>query len=327
MDNTNAPESFNETPGEASKSSRGKNVIIGVLAAAVLGLSGFFIYDHGKNTEQIKASQTEVAQITSEKSEIQTNFDASLARLDSLTTMNTDMREQLAGKDAEIAKIKSEIRTILNKRNATAAELAKARSLISQLNGQISDLQEQITALQAENTNLKEQNAGLTSEKESLTRNLDSTKVVNTGLTEKVDVASTLNASNITITPVKIKKNGKEKVKVKAKSVDKLIVSFDVSNRILQSGTTDVYVIVYDPDGKAVTNTEGAGTFSTRSSGDQPFTAKLPVTLETAKVKNVEFGFVPTGHFVQGAYKIQIYQNGFLIGEGTRQLKKGGIFG
>lgn len=323
MDNTNAPETFNDSP----KSGRGKNVIIGVLAAAILGLSGFFIYDHGKNTDQIKAGQTEVAKITTEKSEIQSNFDASLARLDSLTTMNTEMREQLAGKDAEIAKVKSEIRTILNKRNATAAELTKARNLIAQLNGQITDLQQQITALQAENANLKEQNAGLTVEKETLTRNLDSTKVVNTGLTQKVDVASTLNASNITITPVKIKKNGKEKVKVSAKAVDKLIVSFDVSNRIIQSGTTDVYVIVIAPDGKTVTNTEGSGTFSTRDLGEQPFTAKLPVTLETSKTKNVEFGFVPTGHFVQGAYKIQIYQNGFLIGEGSRSLKKGGIFG
>lgn len=323
MDNTNAPETFNDAP----KSGGGKNVIIGVLAAAILGLSGFFIYDHGKNTDQIKAGQTEVAKITTEKSEIQSNFDASLARLDSLTTMNTEMREQLAGKDAEIAKVKSEIRTILNKRNATAAELTKARNLIAQLNGQITDLQQQITALQAENANLKEQNAGLTVEKETLTRNLDSTKVVNTGLTQKVDVASTLNASNITITPVKIKKNGKEKVKVSAKAVDKLIVSFDVSNRIIQSGTTDVYVIVIAPDGKTVTNTEGSGTFSTRDSGEQPFTAKLPVTLETSKTKNVEFGFVPTGHFVQGAYKIQIYQNGFLIGEGSRSLKKGGIFG
>jgi predicted nucleic acid-binding Zn-ribbon protein len=323
MDNENAPETFNQAP----KSGKGKNVIIGLLAAAVIGLSGFFIYDHGKSTEQIQAGQTEVAKITTEKSEIQSNFDASLARLDSLTTMNTDMREKLAGRDAEIKKIKSEIRTILNKRNATAAELAKARNLIAQLNGQITDLQEQIAALQTENANLKEQNAGLTAEKETLTRNLDSTKVVNTGLTEKVDVASTLNASNITITPVKVKKNGKEKVRTKAKAVDKLLVSFDVSNRIISSGTTDVYVVVIGPDGKAVTSTPGSGTFNTRDSGEMPFTAKLPVTLETSKVKNVEFGFAPGDHFVQGAYKIQIYQNGFLIGEGTRQLKKGGIFG
>lgn len=323
MDNSNTP----VTEHENRQSSKSKNLIIGILAAAILVLAGFFIFDHNKTNEQLKASQSDVATITTEKSEIQSNFDASLARLDSLTTMNTDMQKQLSDKDAEIAKIKSEIRSILNKKNASAAELAKARTLIAQLNGQINDLQQQIALLQSENDTLKVQNAGLVVEKENLTRNLDSTMVVNTGLTEKVDVASTLNASNITVTPFKVKKNGKEKVKTSAKAVDKLVVSFDVKNRIIQSGTTDIYVVVIGPDGKPVTSTPGSGTFTTRDEGEKAFTAKLPVNLETSKAKNVEFGFIPADHFAQGTYKIQIYQNGFLIGEGTRQLKKGGIFG
>lgn len=323
MDNSNTPVTVQET----NQPGKGKNLIIGLLAAVILILAGFFIFDHNKNSEQIKANQTEVAKVTTEKSEIQSNFDASLARLDSLTTMNTDMQKQLAGKDAEITKIKAEIRSILNNKNATAAELKKARNLIAQLNGQITDMQAQIALLQSENDTLKVQNADLYVQKETLTKNLDSTVVVNTGLTQKVDVASTLDASNITITPLKIKSNGKEKVKTSAKAVDKLLVSFDVKNRIIQPGSTDIYVVVIGPDGQPVTSAPGSGTFNTREDGEKAFTAKLPVNLETAKTKNVEFGFVPADHFVQGAYQIKIYQNGFLIGEGTRQLKKGGIFG
>ncbi len=323
MDNSNTPVSVQEP----KPNSKGKNLIIGILSAAVLGLGGYFVFDHNKNTQQIETQQTEVAKITSEKSELQSNFDASLARLDSLTTMNTDLQKQLAGKDEDIAKMKKEIRSILNKKNATAAELTRAKNLIAQLNGQITDLQQQIATLQTENGALKEQNATLTSEKETLSRNLDSTNVIKTNLEQKVDVASTLDASNINITPIKVKKNGKEVVKSSAKAVDKLVVSFDVRNRIIQSGTTDIYVIVIGPDGKPVTSTPGSGTFTTRNEGEKPFTAKLPVNLETAKTKNVQFGFVPGGHFSKGEYKIEIYQNGFLIGEGTRSLKKGGIFG
>lgn len=323
MDNSNTPVTVEETkqPG------KGKNLIIGLLAAVILILAGFFIFDHNTKSEQLKANETAVATVTSEKSEIQSNFDASLARLDSLTTMNTDMQKKLEGKDAEISKIKAEIRSILNNKNATASQLKKARNLIAQLNGQITDLNQQIALLQSENDTLKVQNSGLVVERERLTRNLDSTNVVNTGLTEKVDVASTLNASNITITPLKIKNNGKEKVKTSAKAVDKLLVSFDVKNRIIQPGSTDIYVVVIGPDGKPVTSAPGSGMFNTREDGERAFTAKLPVNLETAQKKNVEFGFVPADHFVQGAYQIKIYQNGFLIGEGTRQLKKGGIFG
>jgi hypothetical protein len=60
--------------------------------------------------------------------------------------------------------------------------------------------------------------------------------------------------------------------------------------------------------------------------GDMPFTAKVPVVLDSDKTKNVQFGFTPDTHFTEGNYTIQIYQNGFKIGEATRELKKGGLF-
>ena len=309
------------------KSKNLKNLIIGILAAGVLILAGFLIFNYNSSNKTIQEDQQQVAKVTSEKSDIQTSFDASLARLDSMSTVNTNMNTQLAGKDEEISKMKTEIRSILNKKNATASELARARTLISKLNGQITDLQQQVAMLSTENDSLKVERTALIYDKQTLTRNLDSTNVIKTSLEKKVDVASTLNASNITITPVKVKSNGREKVKTSAKSVDKLIVSFDVNNRIVDPGTKDVYVIVVGPDGQPVINTQNAGTFTTREEGDKSFTAKLPVNLETSKTKKVEFSFAPANHFQQGNYTIKIYQNGFLIGQGTRQLKKGGIFG
>jgi septal ring factor EnvC (AmiA/AmiB activator) len=315
------------TTTESSKSPNSKNLIIGILVAAVVILGGFLIYNQSKNGDTLKANQTEMAKVMTEKSDIQTSFDASLARLDSMKTVNTELDTKLAASNDEIAKMKTEIRSILNKRNATAAELKRARSLIAKLNGKISDLESQVAMLTQENDSLKVNVATLTSDKETLTRNLDSTNVIKQKLEKKVDIASTLNASNITITPLKIKNNGKEKVKTVAKRVDKLVVSFDVKNRIIESGMTDLYVVVIGPDGQPVTPDGSGSTFATREEGDKVFTAKLPVTLETAKAKNVQFAFAPAKHFQEGNYKIQIYQNGFLIGEKTRELKKGGLFG
>ena len=329
MDYSNAPtptpEGRTQTTESTKTTNNSKNLVIGILVAAVLLLGGYMLYNQSKTNNVSQAQQAEVVKVTAEKSEIQNSFDASLARLDSMTTTNAGMQSQLADKDAEIAKIKGEIRTILNKRNATSAELSKAKSLISQLNGKISSLEQQVAMLTQENDALKTEGVTLRADKETLTRNLDSTNVIKTKLEKVVDVASTLDASNISITPIKIRSNGKEKVKTTAKRVDKLVVSFDVKNRIIQPGTTDIYVVVTGPDGKPVTSTP-SGTFNTRDEGTMPFTAKLPVTLETAKSKNVQFSFAPTDHFQQGNYKIEIYQNGFLIGQGTRELKKGGLF-
>ena len=303
-----------------------KNLIIGLLIAGILVMGGFMIFNHSQNDQYLKTQETELAKVTSEKSDIQSSFDASLARLDSMATTNTALQTQLSEKDNEIAKMKTEIRGILNKRNASSSELQRAKKLIAQLNGEINSLQEQIAFLTSENDSLKFEREELRAERVTLIRNLDSTAVVNTNLTKKVDVASTLNASNISITPIKVKNNGKEKVKTVAKRVDKLVVSFDVRNRIIQSGTTDLYVIVIDPDGNAVTDAAGSGTFTTREEGEKSFTAKLPVDLETSKTKNVEFGFAPGNHFKQGSYIIKIYQNGFLIGQGKQDLRKGGLF-
>lgn len=304
-----------------------KNLFIGLLIAAIIILGGFFIFDHSKNNENLKVQQTEIAQETSDKSNIQSSFDASLARLDSMQTANTDMNGKLTASNDEIKKMKAEIRSILHKKNVTAAELSKARDLIAQLNGQITDLQSQIAMLTQQNDSLHQNVAVLTNQNQTLSRNLDSTVVVKKALEKKVDVASTLNADNISITPVKVRNNGKQKVSTVARRVDKLLVSFDVNNRIVEPGTTNLYVVVIGPDGQPVTTPDSSGnTFVTRDSSNKTFTAKLPVDLETAKTKKVQFSFAPNNHFKQGNYKIQIYQNGFLIGEKSQELRKGGLF-
>ena len=254
-------------------------------------------------------------------------FDGSLARLDSMGTVNTSLSTKLTESKTQITKDKAEIRSILNKKNATASELAKAKTLIADLNGKIAGMEAEVTRLTAENKSLTQDKVALTAEKETLTQNLTTTTTAKEGLEKKVDVASTLNASNIQITPLKVKGNGKEKETTTAKRVDKIVISFDVANRIIQSGSADLYVCVIGPDGKTITAEKlGSGTFTTRDDGSKEYTTKVSVELETGKKKNVDFAFNPGDKFQVGNYTIQIYHNGFLIGEGTRTLKKGGLF-
>lgn len=320
MSETNFP-----TPtAQATRGNNTKNAIIGVLAAGLIAVSGYAIYAKNDTTKTIQQQETTIAKVSDEKSDVQANFDASLARLDSMQSVNTGLEGNLTAKNDEIAKVKAEIRSILNKKNATASELGRAKTLIASLNEKITSLEADIAQLKQDNELLTNDNVVLKQDKEKLTTDLTATTQVKQELEKKVDVASTLNASNIVITPINVKGNGKEKVSTTAKRVDKLMVSFDVDNRIIQAGSTDVYVVVLGPDGKAI-NT-GAETFTTREEVAMPFTAKMPVDLETAKKKNVEFAFAPGATFMQGAYTVQIYQNGFLIGQGTRELKKGGLF-
>lgn len=317
-----------ETTPANRNNSKYKNIIIGALAACVIGLGAYTVVDKNKSTELIQQKDGQIAKVVDEKSDVQNNFDASLARLDSMATVTKGMEGNLTEKNAEIAKVKAEIRSILNKKNATAAELGRAKKLIADLNGKITGMEADIARLTEENKVLNEDKVVLTKDKEKLTQDLVTTTSAKQELDKKVDIASTLNASNIMVKPINVKGNGKEKESTVAKRIDKLLISFDVNNRIAQNGTTDLFVLITGPDGKTMqTAVGGNGTFTTREEGEKLFTAKVPVDMETAKKKNVAFAFVPTPKsFQTGSYKVQIYQNGFLIGEGTTQLKKGGLF-
>lgn len=328
MTNTNYPSASTPTPAPPAKGRNNKNIVIGVLAAALLGSWGYLLWDKNKSGEKINDQQTQITSLTTEKTQLQSDFDQALARLDSVTGANNtlsgenaQLREQYQ-KDIEAKK--AEIRSILNKKNASDAELKKARTMIAELNDKISGLEAEVSRLTGENQELTVANTTLKQEKADLETNLATANSEKDELAKTVDVASTFSASNIQVTPVDEKKGGKEKVNSKAKKVDKLVVSFDVENRIAKSGPADMYLIVTAPDGKIIS--DGSSVLNTRTDGDKAFTAKIPVNYEQGTRKSVQFP-IQQNDFSTGNYKVEIYHNGFKIGEGIRSLKKGGLFG
>jgi uncharacterized phage infection (PIP) family protein YhgE len=325
MSTTNYPSA---TPQSQPPRKDFKNLVIGILAAGFLGTWGYLLWNNNKQEQVQQTQQTQIAKVTDEKGQLQKNFDDALVRLDSLTGTNNKMQSQLSERQTEIGKLKNNIRGILKKERLTAAEKKKADDLIKELNDKISGLEQQVAQLTQENQQLNQDKTQLTQDKDKLTSDLQSTTTAKDQLAQKVEIASTLNASNISINPMHDKKNGQDKVTTNAKKVDKLVISFDVSNRIAATGQTDVYVCITGPDGKPISVPAlGSGTFTSRDDGDKVYTAKVPVDIEAGKTKPVQFAWKQNSSFQKGKYKIEIYHNGFKIGEGTRELKKGGLFG
>ncbi|HWJ25597.1 MAG TPA: hypothetical protein VNS32_03585 [Flavisolibacter sp.] len=329
MANTNYPStdsSQNPNRPVRSSGSTTKNVLIGVLAAGLLGTWAYFLYDKNDSTKQIQEKTVAVNTAMSARDSVQTLYNESLTRLDSLTGSNNNLQGQLGDRQSEITKLKNEINKIVNNKNATAADLKRAKELIAELNGKINNLEAEVARLTGENQQLAATNTSLNQEKEVLTTNLQTTTAEKDELAKTVDVASTFSASNIQITPINEKKNGKEKVTTTAKRVDKLVVSFDVENRVARSGAADLYVIVTGPDGKVITDENNSSTLTTRNDGDRQYTNKTSIDYEQGTRKSIQIP-LREDHFQTGDYKIEIYQNGFKIAEGTRSLKKGGLFG
>ena len=321
MTNTNYPSATPTTTPQ--RSSNSKNIVIGLLAVALLGSWAYFLMKINRSDKEILSKTEEGVHYMSQRDSLESLYKFTLDKYDSVTVANNDLSGKLTGKQSEISKLKGEINSILKKKNATASELARAKTLIEELNSQIETLQAENTRLTGENQTLTAEKAQLIVEKDTLTANLTTTQAEKKVLEETVDVGSTFSASNIAMTPIK-QKGDKEKQTTTAKRVDKLVISFDVENRITKSGPADMYIIVTAPDGKVISEANG-GTFTTREEGDKSFTSKLTVPYEQGKRQNVQLPLTQD-KFQVGAYKIQVYHNGFKIGEGVTTLKKGGLF-
>lgn len=328
MANTNYPSAENSqttTRVERKPNNTTKNIIIGVLAAGLLGTWAYFLYSKNESDKTIQEKSVAVTQAMTARDSAKALYDLTLQRLDALTGENNTLKNQVSDNNSQISKLKNEITSILSKKNASDAEVRRAKALIAQLNQTIANLEAENARLTGENQVLAANNLQLTTEKQTLETNLQTTTTEKEELAQTVDVASTFTASNIQITPVNEKRSGKEKTTTTAKRVDKLVVSFDVENRVARSGPADLYVIVTGPDGKVISDGAGA-TLATRQDGDRPYTYKTTVQYEQGTRKSIQ---VPMRqeNFQTGNYKIEIYQNGFKIAEGIKSLKKGGLFG
>ena len=220
-------------------------------------------------------------------------------------------------KTNEIQKLKSNIGNILKKQNATNKELAEAKTLIAELNTKVTGLVADLEKAQAENKQLTAKNEDLTNQNSTLNTNLSSTTKEKERLQ---DIGSTLHASTFNIESLRVREDGSERKTTNAKRANTIRISFQLDkNKITPSSNQDIYVCLTSPDGKAV----GDASLSTREDGQRTYSNKLTVQYVQNAVLPVNFDIKQTSKLTEGEYKVEVYNNGFKIGEGKTTLRKG----
>lgn len=298
----------NESTGNGSK------IIIGLLVVALIGS---WIYFNSSKTELIAQNEVKVAAIDSSKNIIQAEFIAASAKVDSLTQQNTQLTGDLLAKTTEIQKLKGNIGNILRKKNATDKELAEAKTLIAELNGKVNGLVADLAKAQAENKQLTAQNQDLTSQNTTLNTNLNATTKEKERLQ---DIGSTLHASTFGIQSLRIREDGTERQTNNTRRANTIRLSFQIDkNKITPSGAQDLYVCITGPDGKAF---GAGGSIATREDGQKTFSNKITVQYEQNAVLPVSYDIKQSSRLVEGEYKVEVYHNGFKIGEGKTTMRK-----
>ncbi|HEV8080183.1 MAG TPA: hypothetical protein VGP43_05690 [Chitinophagaceae bacterium] len=305
-----------------------KSILLGILIVALLGTWSYLIWSKTKSNEQKQQLTTQLSASDSSKNNLQRDLNEAVMSLDALKSTNAAAESLLRTKDKSIQDLTQRIQKIIYDKNANSTQLAQARGLIKQLKSNIDTYAAEIAKLKNENIQITEEKKVITVERDIVRRNFDSAKTVIKQKEDVIDIGSTLHASNLNVSGVKQRSGGKEKETTTAKRVDKLKISFDLDeNRIAQSGVKQIYINIIAPDGSAIVIPEaGVAKFTTRDGAEKSATKKVDVEYKQGERKQVSFELAKAQNFTPGDYKIEIYNNGFKIGEGVRSFKKGGLF-
>lgn len=317
-DDTNYEVSNTPAAPNPGKPRGGKGLIYGILIAALLATWGYLIWDKSKSTQEKEQLQTQVITIDSSKSAVQEQFNAALAQLDMLKSANDSLMKT---KDKQVSDLKARITSILNDKNASAKDLAEAKGLIGQLKSQLDVYREEIERLKGEKV-------VLVTQRDSIKRDYDTVSAHNDQLNQQLDLGSVLHASGFDISPIHVRNSGKEVTTSKAKRADLMRITFTLDkNRITPSGSKDLYVCITAPDGTPLAvEALGSGKFTLADGTEKLFTARKTIDYTQGRDTVVSIDWKQNSDFRPGDYKIEIYEKGYLIGQGNVNMKKGGLF-
>ena len=309
-----------------------RNYLSGVLIVALLATWGYIIWDKNQTKETIHQKDNVIATTSSEKDQLQKELEEATALYDRIKTSSANMMHSkdsvIGSKERDINAKKEKIRQLLAKGESDKEAMAQARTLINSLNNDIGSYRDKIETLEGEKLVLTQEKETVTRQRDEVIKNLDSTQVALKEKENLLDIGSTLHASNFSILGIKETSDGGEKETTTAKRVSKLRISFDIDeNRITQTGMKNIYVCITGPDGSPISSPAyGSGKFTARDGLEKTFTQKLDVNYTQGLRQTLSFDFKQNSGFQTGDYKIEVYNNGFKIGEGVRSLKKGGLF-
>jgi hypothetical protein len=302
-----------------------KPLLLILLSIGLVSTWVYHIYDKTNYTRQkselYAADSTLVAGAI--KDSLSSLYSAALRELDTRLDSSQENAATLQGhldtKLDEIDQLKSEIRTILNKRDFSKEDLVEARTKIAELQRKVDELSNQNLSMEEEKKQLGNTLMQITQNVDSLQMNIRRLSMENEALNEKVSLASVFIASEVKIDAVETRGSAEESTS-QARRADKFIASFIVQNRANNFSNVEVTTVLVKPDGQVLQSTVwDSGTFDAKNEGKKNYTRKIKFDYEKGEQKHLLFS-IETEKCQKGIYTFQVWHNGIMIGKATKTL-------
>ncbi len=313
----------NENPEPRKNNSR---VLLWVaLVLVLLGINGVLLYlrsqEQTKNeqlTTDVQAKDTKLTEQIKEYEAIKADFERQSQELQKLGLSNDSLKSRIASVNADLLRLHS-----FKAGSFSLAMQKQFKQRAVNLEGQLKKRDEEIAQLKKDNETLYTETTTLKERQNKLTDTISTISKTNRDLSDKVTVASRLQADNIHVAIITSKNKEKEddKEEFKAKRVDKVKVTFNLSrNDVSPKETKAVYMRILEPDGAALYNlSTGGGTFTV--DGQESFyTQKQDVVYDNSH-QAVQFTYAKGAAYKKGVHTVELYEGGALMGKTTFTLK------
>jgi predicted nucleic acid-binding Zn-ribbon protein len=302
-----------------------KLLLLGMLSVGLVGTWVFHLYDKTQYTKRrtevyIKDSIAVAQGVQDSLQKIYSKTINNLdAELDSTKSTAGLLQGTLGTKLAEIKSLKNEIASILKRNNFKKEDLDLARKKTVELQQLVAELQNKNTSIEDEKKQITEVLDKVTVQVKNLEGNVQKLDQENKVLTEKINLASAFAASELKLSPVAVK-NDKEQETTQAKKISKLIISFTVQNTVSDYEMADVFIVITQPNGKVLKNEDVWETTTNLQNGARiSYTRKIRFEYRKGESKPLIFS-MNAEEYLAGTYTLQLYHNGYLIGQVMKTL-------
>ena len=299
-----------QTP--ASKPKKSSKVLIYVVAAlAILLVAALVVYFISENN--LKESRAKLMIAYSQLDSIGNEMDLKIVEIEEL---GGDVEELSLVRDS----LEQEKEGLLEARTRSNKQIRALKSRVEGYRELLVMKDTEIEGLKKVNQNLVVENTDLKTERNELNQNLRAAKKTEEKLTEKVKVASRLEAENILVAALSLKGKAKED-EFRARQVDKLKVEFNVAKNDVApiSGKEILMRIIDGNDNVLFDVARGSGTFVL--DGKETFyTSKQEILFDNSQ-QQVNFLYDKGSEYLPGRYVMEIYTDGYLMGSKSFRVK------
>lgn len=313
-------------------------IILGTLVI-LFGLLALFYgikYNQAKSTSELYL--TEKNEVSTEYNELVKEFNQVSNELELMTIEKTEAYAELTSQKEQLDTQRAEIKRLLNNKNLSSKELDKARAMINELKAEKDNLVAKVDQLNKENAELRTENSNysktltqFSKDKEQLQqekvqleeskKELEEEAAINA---PKVAYSQLVPVKNLSVDGVKFKNSGRERETSNYKRVDKLAIQFTTENNPVASTGAKTYLVrITSPDGTILYDKQrGSGEFVNHENEGMKYTSSTTIDYEGDE-KQVNLFWLQDLPFQKGNYNVEVFQQGFKVGEGAFELKGG----